>query len=1018
RENLQHSSRMDSSVCKPLSLQQYVVAADRVTVDAIPLCAESAEDVLYPGLLTTTGKPDCAVLVKRYVGTDAAAVARNEVALLLHIAHRNVISVVGLVDVNPTESMVLLEEHDRANGGDITLLTRTAVDDLRTRLEPTAFSRQVLQWGLDVAAGLAHLHMNEMLHLNFRTSNTIVCGGTAKVNALGVAQRQSALDALQDSASSYVYGLGTFLHELLGGRLPCDGSSSSVLSHLEPKGVNTLLLQLLHVDPRRRGTFEAAKQRMQELLATLVITLESQPPPQLSAGLCPWAPGWLDTVDPQPSLLEPLLCLLRCPLPVACSDLSGQRARFDALLAWYQRTADATTTSSPQFSVGSQQWQDACAIMMYTCANDMLTERGRVARDVKCITPMAHRVISAVERLGVPYIGSACLVLHADTPLIQELYANYKDHFEVGKQVCVPQIARVTTDSDQMQSLAQSTMPVFVLRCCNMSAFDVSAYSAHIEPIVLATPHAFIVISTPFLSNSAVIVNVLLDISTSASYLSGDVHQQLAAALPLPEPSQPCPFDVLQRPSAHYRAYPRKHSRVTFASATSVIVNAVVKMSHHATTPNAVHSLSMALTHATRDADASVKAAFATAIAGAVARMSEHATTSHGLHWLFAALANVLRDADASVKAAFATTAIVDALTKITRRYENLDDTTPSVIRSLSSVISNLTEGADVSVVNALPLLFAFVRIVTRSATSSIVVCCLRAICNITSDPVLLIPSNIPDRMKHLFVGELSDSIFRLSEHVTTPHAVSWLSRAICNMTKVTLRRNLLWPKKFLAQKTTTIDGVVTKFAVARLSTYATTPDAVRWLSTALGNVLSGANTSVTATFATPAVAEAVVRMSYHATTPDAVHWLSTAISNVISGHRKSVKAVFATPAVVEAVARMSYHATTPDAVRWVSTAVRSSLAESTRRCGLCSLTTAIVDAVVRMSAYATTPDAVRWLASAVGIITDGIGASTKAMFATKAVVEAVATMARHARTPDAVHYLSASIVHITEGAN
>ncbi|CUE70758.1 Hypothetical protein, putative [Bodo saltans] len=168
-----------------------------------------------------------------------------------------------------------------------------------------------------------------------------------------------------------------------------------------------LLLKLLHVDPRRRGALEAAKQRMQELLATLVIALQSQPPPLLSAGFCPWTPGWLDTVDPQPSLLEALMCLIKSSLPVVWSHLSDQRAQLDArtLLAWYQRTANATTASLPQFSVGSQQWQDACAIRLYTCVespvasviNDMLTQSNVAANDVKCIAPMARRVIGAVH---------------------------------------------------------------------------------------------------------------------------------------------------------------------------------------------------------------------------------------------------------------------------------------------------------------------------------------------------------------------------------------------------------------------------------------------------------------------------------------------------------------------------------------------------------------------------------------------------------------------------------------------
>ncbi|CUE70683.1 Hypothetical protein, putative [Bodo saltans] len=46
--------------------------------------------------------------------------------------------------------------------------------------------------------------------------------------------------------------------------------------------------------------------------------------------------------------------------------------------------------------------------------NDMLTQRGCVASDVSCIAPMARRVVGACSASG-PYMGSAYLVVHADT---------------------------------------------------------------------------------------------------------------------------------------------------------------------------------------------------------------------------------------------------------------------------------------------------------------------------------------------------------------------------------------------------------------------------------------------------------------------------------------------------------------------------------------------------------------------------------------------------------------------------
>ncbi|CUG90809.1 Hypothetical protein, putative [Bodo saltans] len=149
--------------------------------------------------------------VKRCVGINAAVIARHDVALLLHVAHRNVVGVVGLVDVNSHESYVLLED-DHCG---IALLTREMIDNLRARLGPAAFTRQVLQWGLDVATGLMHMHFNKVPHLNIRTSAIVVCGGTAKVNALGVAQRLSLLSiASPDTLNHFptdVHCLGVLL---------------------------------------------------------------------------------------------------------------------------------------------------------------------------------------------------------------------------------------------------------------------------------------------------------------------------------------------------------------------------------------------------------------------------------------------------------------------------------------------------------------------------------------------------------------------------------------------------------------------------------------------------------------------------------------------------------------------------------------------------------------------------------------------------------------------------------------
>ncbi|CUG18428.1 Hypothetical protein, putative [Bodo saltans] len=114
-------------------------------------------------------------------------------------------------------------------------------------------------------------------------------------------------------------------------------------------------------------------------------------PALLSVGPCSLPPGWLDAVDERPSLLDALLCLVGCPLPVNRGDLINYHADLNerALRDWYQHAADTVTRAFPQFPVDSKKWQDACVIMLYTCQspicymiNGMLTQRGRVANQL------------------------------------------------------------------------------------------------------------------------------------------------------------------------------------------------------------------------------------------------------------------------------------------------------------------------------------------------------------------------------------------------------------------------------------------------------------------------------------------------------------------------------------------------------------------------------------------------------------------------------------------------------------
>ncbi|CUG18802.1 Hypothetical protein, putative [Bodo saltans] len=99
-----------------------------------------------------------------------------------------------------------------------------------------------------------------------------------------------------------------------------------------------LLEQLMHADTRHRATMKVTIQRMQQLLDAALKGAESKPQPTLSVGSCSLPPGWLDSVDQQSSLLDAVLCLVGCPLPVDRIDLHKYHTDLSepVLRSWYQ----------------------------------------------------------------------------------------------------------------------------------------------------------------------------------------------------------------------------------------------------------------------------------------------------------------------------------------------------------------------------------------------------------------------------------------------------------------------------------------------------------------------------------------------------------------------------------------------------------------------------------------------------------------------------------------------------------
>ncbi|CUG94401.1 leucine-rich repeat protein, putative, partial [Bodo saltans] len=504
-----------TSLSFPQSFFFFLVTADRVVVGSVPLPGGHGDDVLYPSVVKTTGQPDCVVLVKRYAGTHAAAIARHDVSQLLKLAHKNVLGVKGLVDVSSHEAFVLLE----GNNGSL-LLTRAAVNSTRIRLGAAAFCRQMLQCSLDVTEGLMHLHSNSILHLNLQSSSIVVCDGTAKINAFGIALRQAHRsntppEAQHLTPEADMFGLGCVLRELLSsGSTPLGGSTSAV----DPE-VKMLVQKLLHTNPSDRGPLTEVVQRLKALLNSDVQEIAS-PQPMFSMISCSLTPRWLDSVDEQPSLLAALLYLVGCPLPYDRADLSTYFSGINeqTLRAWYQCAKDAVTSSFPQLSADSQEWRDECAMTLYKgespishMINGMLAQPGAVPHALTNISPFTRRLFDAVRRRGRAFTREGFCVLNANTPFLQDAHTNYKKQSELGRSVHFHQFVTFTNDD----SRAQQQGKLIVLTCTNLQGFVIDG-NAQTEMLVLPSSH-FVVVSQPKKYGSVVVVDVEYQFNASVA---------------------------------------------------------------------------------------------------------------------------------------------------------------------------------------------------------------------------------------------------------------------------------------------------------------------------------------------------------------------------------------------------------------------------------------------------------------------------------------------------------------------
>ncbi|CUI15077.1 Hypothetical protein, putative [Bodo saltans] len=251
------------------------------------------------------------------------------------------------------------------------------------------------------------------------------------------------------------------------------------------------------------------------------------------------------------------------------------------------------------------------------------------------------------------------------------------------------------------------------------------------------------------------------------------------------------------------------------------------------------------------------------------------------------------------------------------------------------------------------------------------------------------------------------DAIIALSTYVATAQGALGVSRTLCNLISGASASGAHLCRPFVRD---TLVG---------MSRYATTPDAVRWVSNAISHLANVSSSSVMACFYTPSVLDALLAMSQYATTHEAVRWLSNAFvavtrkDNVLAMADTCVGSL----AVRDALVAMAQYATTPDAARWVANAI----CNVTTGCDdnppewACFCTDEVRYALLAMAKHATTPDAARWVANAVCNVANVDDLPAKKSFCAWNVLATLETMSQHATTPDAVQWVSIAMCEIMD---
>ncbi|CUI14180.1 ankyrin repeat protein, putative, partial [Bodo saltans] len=508
---------------------------------------------------------------------------KREVAALQRLDHKNIVKVLGYCSVSsPPQKDEEKEETTFVEEEEAYVLLELSEDGAigatghnnSSTLTTYQRSLQHLKWCLQVAQGLEYLHLNHILHLDIKPANILRFGETVKLCDFGIAKtvnetngetqatrRHTVAYAAPElmlghtvSAETDLYALGSLLCELMTGQRPWgaktepqirtlvgDGAVPDIEGYSWPpfcaEAIPLLSKKLMSRHITDRGNIQDAITILQQTISELEAPKVDAA--QLLSSVSNLNPGWLQSVDAQPTLQDALLYLLGVEAPRNRPDLvkhAQSLARTSTIRSWLDDATDMVHSKN----ISSADVDDARVIVLYTVespicymVNGSLSQVGCTAADLIHIAPFTKRLYSAIQRLGRPYQGRGFRALYADAPPLSAAFEDYTVHFARGSSVNLFQFLSFTMEPTSIEYITSSKRPMILLKCDDLVGFDIDDLSYQAlsgsprEHEVIVLPPAYFTVKTaPYKINNFIHVDLIYHegISREGSYMAPKEH--------------------------------------------------------------------------------------------------------------------------------------------------------------------------------------------------------------------------------------------------------------------------------------------------------------------------------------------------------------------------------------------------------------------------------------------------------------------------------------------------------------